>query len=59
MPHSRELRRVERAAKDLSVARSEFERMIRAASEAGAPTRAIAPAAGLSHQRIWQILRGE
>ncbi len=53
------LRGVERAARKATLSRSQFEQAIRDASGEGASTRAIARAAGLSHQRIWQILRGE
>jgi hypothetical protein len=53
------VKQVRRAANRSLVARADFEIAIRAASQSGASTRAIATAAGLSHQRIWQILRGE
>lgn len=53
------IRAVRRAAKRSLVARADFEIAIRAASQSGASTRTIAEAADLSHQRVWQILRGE
>lgn len=54
-----DLRRVSRAARKAALSREQFEQAIRDASASGASTRVIAYAAGLSHQRIWQILRGE
>ncbi len=48
---------VRRAAKRSLVARADFEIAILAASQSGASTRTIAEAAGLSHQRVWQILQ--
>ncbi len=50
---------VHRAAAKSAAARSAFMQAIRDASAAGASTRDIAKAAELSHQRVWQILRGE
>ena len=47
---------VRRAATKAARARAAFEQAIRDAHAAGASTRVIATAAGLSHQRIHQII---
>jgi hypothetical protein len=53
-----DLKRVTRAAHKAAHARDAFHVAIRAASAAGESTRSIAQVAGLSHQRIHQILHG-
>jgi DNA-directed RNA polymerase sigma subunit (sigma70/sigma32) len=55
----RDLRRVERAARDLDKARDELRRSILLAREAGETFEDIGRAAGLSRQRVQQIVRGE
>jgi len=52
-----DLRRVERACQRLIDARKELEAAIKAASASGETQRDIAERAGMSHQRINQILR--
>lgn len=54
---SADLRRVQRARERADKARSAFEEAIRDAHTAGHSARTIAPAAGLSHQRVWQLLQ--
>ncbi len=54
-----DLNAVRGAAHKAARSREAFHQAIRDASAAGASTRAIAAEAGLSHQRVWQILRGE
>jgi hypothetical protein len=55
----RDLRRVSRAAKASDRARAELHDAIVQARKAGETLRDIGAAAGLSHQRIMQILRGK
>jgi DNA-directed RNA polymerase sigma subunit (sigma70/sigma32) len=55
----RDLRRVERAARALDSARDELRRSILLAREAGETFEDIGRAAGLSRQRVQQIVRGE
>ena len=54
----KELQKVRRAAAKAAQASQERDEAIRAAHSAGATVRAIAAEAGLSHQRIHQILHG-
>ena len=51
-----DLRRCEQCAKALEQARSGLEQAIRDARASGETLRDIAEAAGISHQRVWQIL---
>jgi DNA-directed RNA polymerase sigma subunit (sigma70/sigma32) len=53
----RDLRRVERAARALDTARSELQRAILLARDAGETFDDIGRAAGLSRQRVQQIVR--
>lgn len=52
-----DLRRVERAAQRLVESRAELNAAIRAASASGETYRDIAEAAGMSHQRVGQIVQ--
>lgn len=58
MESTTELRRVRRAAQQAALAARERDKAIRAAHAAGATVRAIATEAGLSFQRVHQILHG-
>lgn len=51
-----DLRRVERCAAAWQDARADLERAIQAARASGETYRDIAKAAGLSYQRVWQLL---
>ena len=51
-----DLRRVRRCAGKLRESRADLEESIRAAHASGETYRDIAEAAGLSHQRVWQIV---
>jgi hypothetical protein len=53
----RDLARIELAAERAKEARAELERAIVQAHERGDSLRTIAEAAGLSHQRVHQIIR--
>jgi transposase-like protein len=53
------LTRVRRATARRSRSDTEWREAIRAAREAGLSLRAIAEAAGVSHVRVIQLLRGE
>lgn len=50
-----DLRRVRRAARRVEDSEAELKDAIIAARESGETYRDIAEAAGLSHQRIWQL----
>jgi DNA-directed RNA polymerase sigma subunit (sigma70/sigma32) len=54
-----DLRRVERAALKVAAARQELHVAIRLARAAGETFETIGQAAGLSRQRVQQIVRGE
>jgi hypothetical protein len=58
MMTSPDLRRVRRAAHKAALASQERDEAIRDAHAAGHPVRAIAGEAGLSHQRVHQIIHG-
>lgn len=53
-----ELERVDAAARQVSAAKTERELAILAAYDAGASLREIGRAAGVSHQRVAQIING-
>lgn len=53
----RDLRRVAKAQQQLEAARSELHAAIRAAVASGETYRDVARMAGLSHQRIYQIMK--
>jgi len=53
----RDLRRVERAAREVDIARAELRDAILKAREAGETFDDIGRAAGLSRQRVQQIVR--
>jgi DNA-directed RNA polymerase sigma subunit (sigma70/sigma32) len=55
----RDLRRVERAARQADAARSELRQAILLAREAGETLDDIGRAAGLSRQRVAQIIKEE
>lgn len=55
----RDLRRVERAARRVDVARAELRQAILLARESGETFDAIGRAAGLSRQRVQQLVRGK
>jgi hypothetical protein len=58
MSDARALERVKKARAAADAARDRFEQEIRDASAAGVGMRKIGDAAGLSHQRIHQIVNG-
>jgi transcriptional regulator with XRE-family HTH domain len=53
-----DLRRVERCRQELDKSREDFLESIVRARESGETLRDIAVAAGISHQRVAQIVRG-
>ena len=53
------LTRVRRARRNRETAASEFRAAVLQAHEAGESLRAIAEAAGVSHVRVHQLLRGD
>jgi hypothetical protein len=52
-----ELRKVERAAAKVAAARAGLELAVREARAAGAPLRAVAQAAGVSHEQVRRLSR--
>lgn len=53
-----ELRKVKQARRRRDKAEEDLRAAILAALDAGAPVQAIANAAGLTRQRVWQIRKG-